>query len=228
MTATDTDRRTIIGAGALIAGAGMLATAPARGAPASGGWSPVRETRDGWMDLPGTRHRMVWDTIGARPFAEALFYATNYYLANKTGYGLDADKLGVIVIARHMSTPFAYSDAIWAKYGTAFAKAAGLEGKEAELARTCNPFMVPGRAAMAGPAGDAAIATVTAKGAHFAVCGMATTYIAGLLANGDAAATKRIDAELAAGLVPNAVMVPAGIVAVNRAQEHGYTFAYVA
>ncbi len=34
--------------------------------------------------------------------------------------------------------------------------------------------------------------------------------------------------ELSENLVPNARLVPAGIVAVNRAQEHGYTFSYVA
>jgi hypothetical protein len=33
--------------------------------------------------------------------------------------------------------------------------------------------------------------------------------------------------ELTGHLVPNARMVPAGIVAVSRAQEHGYTFSYV-
>jgi hypothetical protein len=41
----------------------------------------------------------------------------------------------------------------------------------------------------------------------------------------------KIDAlykELTANLVPNAHIVPAGIVAVNRAQERGYTLATVA
>jgi intracellular sulfur oxidation DsrE/DsrF family protein len=33
--------------------------------------------------------------------------------------------------------------------------------------------------------------------------------------------------ELTENLVPNGHMVPAGIVAVNRAQERGYTFTYV-
>ena len=33
--------------------------------------------------------------------------------------------------------------------------------------------------------------------------------------------------ELTSNLVPNGHMVPAGIVAVSRAQERGYTFAYV-
>jgi intracellular sulfur oxidation DsrE/DsrF family protein len=39
---------------------------------------------------------------------------------------------------------------------------------------------------------------------------------------------KAVDAELRSNLVPGALIVPAGIVAVNRAQEHGYSFAYVA
>jgi intracellular sulfur oxidation DsrE/DsrF family protein len=32
--------------------------------------------------------------------------------------------------------------------------------------------------------------------------------------------------EMAANLIPNARLVPAGIVAVNRAQERGYSFVY--
>lgn len=226
MTTSNTDRRAIIGAGALIAGAGILAAAPARAA-ATEGWSPAREAKDDWMDIPGTRHRMVYDSSSPKAFAEALFYASNYYFANKSGYGLDPDKLGVILIARHMGTPFAYSDAIWAKYGGAFAKVMGLEGKEADLAKTCNPLLSPGRAAMEGPAGDASVARLAGKGAHFAVCGLATTFIAGMLAKGGAGSADAIDAELSAGLVPNATMVPAGIVAVERTQAHGYAFAYV-
>jgi intracellular sulfur oxidation DsrE/DsrF family protein len=73
---------------------------------------------------------------------------------------------------------------------------------------------------------DDSISKLASKGVQFAVCGLATKVIAGLLAGktGDAAA---IEAELRSNLVPNARIVPAGISAVNRAQEHGYSFAYV-
>ncbi|WP_338467740.1 hypothetical protein RXV95_04080 [Novosphingobium sp. ZN18A2] len=229
MTETRTDRRGVIGAGALVAGvagAGVLASAPAR-AEDAGGWKAAQEPQDAWMDIPGTRHRMVYDSNSPQGFAEALFYASNYYFANKAGYGLSPDTLGVILIARHMGTPFAYTDAIWAKYGAAFAKVAGLEGKEAELAKTVNPLLVPGRVAMSGPAGDASVATLAKTGARFAVCGLATTFIAGMLAKETGGSAKDIDAELSAGLVPGATMVAAGILAVERAQSHGYAFAYV-
>lgn len=227
MTNFTIDRRKIIGAGALVAGAGMVATAATAQETTGGNWTPALSAEDDWMDIPGTSHRMVYDSNSASAFGEALFYASNYYFANKTGYGLGPEKLGVILIARHFGTPAAYNDAIWAKYGTVFAEVAGLEGKAAELAKTVNPLLIPGRAAMEGPAGDASITTLTNKGARLAVCGMATTFIAGVLAENTGGSAEAIDAELRGGLVPGATIAPAGIVAVERAQSRGFAFAYV-
>ena len=56
---------------------------------------------------------------------------------------------------------------------------------------------------------------------------MATRFIAGLIARSARASTDDVYKELAANLLGNAHLVPAGIVAVNRAQEHGYTFAFI-
>jgi intracellular sulfur oxidation DsrE/DsrF family protein len=65
------------------------------------------------------------------------------------------------------------------------------------------------------------------KGVHFAVCGAATHFIAGVIAKKTKAKADDVYAELAANLVANSHMVPAGIVAVNRAQERGYAFSYI-
>jgi len=66
------------------------------------------------------------------------------------------------------------------------------------------------------------IDAVVKRGTRFAVCDMATHFFAGQLAmpggNADA-----IYKELVANLIPNSHMVAAGVVAVNRAQEYGYT-----
>ncbi len=40
------------------------------------------------------------------------------------------------------------------------------------------------------------------------------------------ATPEAVFAELTANLIRNGVMVPAGIVALGRAQEHGYAFSY--
>ena len=68
--------------------------------------------------------------------------------------------------------------------------------------------------------------TVLKRGVQFGVCQMATRFIAGQLAQGGGNADA-IYNELAANLIASSRLVPAGIVAVNRAQERGYTFAYV-
>jgi hypothetical protein len=56
---------------------------------------------------------------------------------------------------------------------------------------------------------------------------MATTFFAGTLARATGGSAEAVHAELVANRIGNAHMVSAGIVAVNRAQERGYSFAYV-
>jgi intracellular sulfur oxidation DsrE/DsrF family protein len=65
------------------------------------------------------------------------------------------------------------------------------------------------------------------RGVHLAVCRMATLGLAAMIARHAGGKPDDVYQELVAHLVPHAHIVAAGIVAVNRAQEHGYTFAYV-
>ena len=60
---------------------------------------------------------------------------------------------------------------------------------------------------------------------HVAVCQMATRNFAGLLAQATGVEADAVYNELAANLVGNAHLVAAGIVALSRAQERGYTLA---
>jgi intracellular sulfur oxidation DsrE/DsrF family protein len=55
---------------------------------------------------------------------------------------------------------------------------------------------------------------------------MATMGISHALAGQTRGNADDIHKELVANLIPNAHLVPAGIAAVNRAQERGYAFAY--
>ena len=63
------------------------------------------------------------------------------------------------------------------------------------------------------------------RGVHFAVCQMATRRIAGVIATARGANADEVYKELVSNLIRNAHMAPAGIVAVNRAQERGYALA---
>ena len=68
-----------------------------------------------------------------------------------------------------------------------------------------------------------ALASLANQGVQFAVCSMATHRLAGSIARAAGITADAAFAELIANLVSNARLVPAGIVAVNRAQERGYT-----
>lgn len=226
------DRRRLIGGGVILAGAGLVAGysshAKAEG-PAASGWAPAPESIDSWLDKPGTRHRMAFDSISGDGGAEALGYANNFLHVNEADYGLKPEQVGVVVIFRHMSTPYGYNNAMWAKYGKKFAEQMKLDPDSAMRAATMNPVLAADPADKppkgAEWAADGTLSALAPKGVRFAVCGLATQAIAGMIAGktGDA---KAIEAELKANLVPGALIVPAGISTVNRAQEHGYSFAY--
>src|SRR5262249_46059845 len=146
--------------------------------------------------------------INNEGIGNALLFANNFLIANRDSYGLQNNELAVIIIARHLSTGFGFSDAMWTKYGAQLSSLARLNS----AANSNRRF-----------GGGTGIEALAKQGVHFAVCGMATGSIAGAIAQATGAAAADVMAELTANLVPNARMVPAGIVAVNRAQERGYT-----
>ena len=65
------------------------------------------------------------------------------------------------------------------------------------------------------------------RGMRLAVCQMSTRGYAAAIAQSTGSKTDDVYQELTEHLVPNSHLVPAGIVAVNRAQERGYSFGYV-
>jgi intracellular sulfur oxidation DsrE/DsrF family protein len=64
------------------------------------------------------------------------------------------------------------------------------------------------------------------RGVHYAVCDMASHRFAGQIARKVDGTADAIYKEMTANLIGNAHFVPAGIIAVNRAQERGYSIAY--
>src|SRR6266705_3502072 len=87
-------------------------------------FQPELHEKDDWMDkIPG-KHRVIFDTTTPDILGDALAFANNFFRANKNDYGLQNSDLAVIVIMRHRATSFAYSDAMWAKYGVYMSKRA--------------------------------------------------------------------------------------------------------
>jgi intracellular sulfur oxidation DsrE/DsrF family protein len=202
-------------------GAGRLIARPQ--APATGSWSPARHEQDDWLDTLPVKHRFVFDTTTAAGFGGAVLFANNYFIANMNGYGLQNSDLAVVIVARHHSTAFAYNDAVWSKYGAIIAAQINFMDPKTNQPPKGNLYNVTGYGTTLENYG-VTVETLLKRGVHLAVCQMATRALAGAISRSAGGTADSVYNELVSNLLINAHMVPAGIVAVNRAQERGYSF----
>jgi intracellular sulfur oxidation DsrE/DsrF family protein len=197
------------GAAALAGMAGIAMAQPQKMLDAAR-WQPARHDKDDWLDANRAKHRVVFDTTASDGLREALAYASNFYMANSNGYSVGDAELAVLIILRHRSAAFGYTDAMWAKYGEPIAGRIKLEDPKTMAAPKSNLHV-------------AELDRLAMLGAQFAVCEMSTHAFASTIADKTGGKAEEVFAELGANLLKNARLVPAGIVAVNRAQERGYT-----
>ncbi len=220
--------RIVAGAGAFGAAFGGASLAQAQSAPVAGGaFQPTRHAEDDWLDQTTAKHRFFYDTTSSGGFGQALFFARNYFVANASGYKLADADLAQVICLRHESTSFAFTDAMWVKYGAALSeRSANFVDPKTKQVPTTNVYMSGGY----GEAlrnGNVTTDQMAKRGVRLAVCSMATRAAAQVAAQKTGGNVDAIFKELTENLVPNGRMVPAGIVAVNRAQERGYSFVYV-
>jgi intracellular sulfur oxidation DsrE/DsrF family protein len=209
-----------VAVGAKLSGSQIQSSGPGR-------WLPARHAQDDWLDeLPG-KHRFVVDTMTPEGFGNALAFLRNYFAANQNAYGLKDGELAVVVVARHMSTPFAYNDVVWAKYGAPIAQRNKFADPKAKTPPATNLFNSAGYGDLLTNRG-ATLESLLKRGLRLAVCQMSTRGYAAAIASATGGDAEAVYNELVSNLVSgNARMVPAGIVAVSRAQERGYSLASV-
>jgi len=185
-------------------------------------FQPLNHDADAWLETVKGRHRTFIDASTASGAGEAMLYANNLYVANRAGYALAESDIAVVVCLRHFATVFAFNDAVWAKYGTPMSSMLQFTDPKTKQPPSTN-LLNSADYGMTLPNLGNTIESVVKRGTHFAVCDMATHFFAGELAKTAGGSAEAIYKELAANTIPNSHMVAAGVVAVNRAQERGYT-----
>jgi intracellular sulfur oxidation DsrE/DsrF family protein len=206
-------RRALLTGMSVAAVAGLAASArPAAAQSSSAARAP--HPKDAWLaELPGM-HKVFVDSSTMQGGATALWGAGNILETHVNEYAGQTSDYALVVCFRHLSTPYGFNDAIWAKYGSLFMR-------NVDPVPTANPMNT------AGPSnGQHSIGEIVEKGGQFAVCGRATRRQAGGIASATNQTADAVFAELSANLIPNAHLVPAGVIAVTRAQEFGYSFLY--
>lgn len=210
-------------AGMVALGIGATAVpAAAAGAP----FQPARHPEDDWLDsIPG-KHRFFLDATSPRGAGQAIVYTTNFLMASKSGYDLGDAENAIVICLRHEATPFAFTDAMWAKFGGPIGARLSFNDPKTSKAPTLNVYGTAGYGE-ALPNRNITLGTLAGRGVHFAVCGLATRLFATAAANANGSTPDAVYNELTANLITNAHLTAAGVVAVNRAQERGYSFLYV-
>jgi len=211
-----TQRRSFLSGLGALAAFGLGASSSSARAQTASGSQPTREKLDDWFEALPARHRMFFDATSPLGAQEAAMFANNFFTANKNGYSIEDKDLGVVIGLRHNAIAFAFDDAIWAKYGAIMAENAKFTDPKSNQAPTTN-LRLPSYEALAK------------RGVHFAICDMSAHRMAGVIARKVDKTMEDIYKEMAPHGVggAGAHFVPAGIVAVNRSQERGYSIAYV-
>jgi hypothetical protein len=210
-------RRTLLTNLSVAAVAGLAAgagSAPARAQERTLAFVPAQHARDNWMnELPGS-HRVFIDSATLPGGANAMRYANNILSAHIEEYAGAASDYAMIVCFRHTSTAYGFNDAIWAKYGSRF-------DRRADPAPSANPMNTA-----SGANGENSLESLAAQGVKYVICNRATRTLSRGLAAATGASPEDVYAELVAGAIPNSRFVAAGVLAVTRAQELGYSLVY--
>jgi hypothetical protein len=188
-----------------------------------GRWQSARHAQDDWLDqIPG-KHRFIFDTTTPTGFGDALTFLNNYITANQNAYGVADQDLALVLVARHLSTLFAYNDTVWAKYGVTITQRTNFNDPKTQRPPTLNLFNSPDYGTALTNRGNT-LDSLLKRGIHLAVCQVSTRGNSAAIAAATGATAEAVYNELVANLISrNAHIVPAGIVAVNRAQERGYS-----
>ncbi len=219
-------------AGALALGIGGMAT-PSIASASTTSSQPARAAKwdDSWLDGIKGNHAQIFDMpMGNGGFP--LLHVRNYLQTYKSAYDLSYPKVIALVGLYGMTTPLALNDAMWAKYKFGAITNANAYGTTTPVTR--NAYAAPmagsstmGLAGMIDVPGDATISALQPMGTRFIVCNNALNFWVGQLAAGGAGTAKDIRAELEANMLPKVTLVPAMVIAINRAQDAGASYMYL-
>ena len=172
-----------------------------------------------WIDrVKRATHRAVFDG----PQGDVALMLAARYLDNvEAVYGRSAPDVVAVINLRTRAVPLGLSDATWAKYPI---------GEDANVKDTASGAPARRNLNYLAEAGaNAAVAGMTLerlhqRGAIVLICDFALGHLATRLAAKVSATSEAVHAELRAGLVPGAVLLPSGIFGLGEAQNAGCAF----
>lgn len=181
---------------------------------------------DAWFNKVKGKHRIVFDNTA--PHEVLNFAWPRVFLLTNAATGTPEKDCGVVVILRHGAIPFAFENRIWEKYG--FGKVFKVEDTRTKAEATVNPFWMPAKGDYKVPGfGEVQIGIneLQSSGVMICVCGAAMTVYSTVIAGQMNMKPEDVLNDWKSGLLPGIQIVPSGVWAVGRAQEHGCQYCFV-
>ncbi|HEY8512478.1 MAG TPA: Tat (twin-arginine translocation) pathway signal sequence containing protein [Cyclobacteriaceae bacterium] len=181
---------------------------------------PLNEA-EAWFKKAKGAHRIVYDAPEPHngwPF----IWSWVFYVTNNTSGTPDSDMTAMVVM-RHNAIPFGMQDSVWEKYklGEMF----GINDNTTKAPALRNPFYIPKEGDYPLPGIDG-IKRLQERGAMFCICDMALTVYSQFAAKPRGLDPEEVKKDWVAGLLPGVQVVPSGVWAIGRAQEHGFAYCY--
>ena len=128
-----------------------------------------------------------------------------------------------VCVLRHNAIPFALKDDLWSKYK--FGEMFKIDDNIAKAPAIRNPYYEPKEGDYPMPGIDG-IKKLQERGALFCVCDLAITVYSGFAAQSMNLNPEDVRAEWVAGVQDGIQLVPSGVWALGKAQEHGCGYIY--
>jgi len=186
--------------------------------------APQASDHDKWLDAVSGKHRQLFDmpAVGA---GLPLIHILNYFGTYTAAYGAKPGEVNAIGTFYGMTTLFGVNDAMWAKYRVGSAINVNDHKTGAPATRNAwrtDPEIKIGPKAMIMP--QAGIEALQKLGTTFLLCNNAITFFAGELAAASNQQAPAVLAELKANMLPGVVLVPAMVIAIQKAQDKGIAY----
>lgn len=174
---------------------------------------------EAWLRALTGKHKQLFDSPSPAG-GIMLVHIMNYYDTYNKAYNVPDKDINAIGTFYGGTTFFGLNDRMWAKYGLGeYLDVAGADGKPA----TANPWRsAPQILGMSIP--PASIEALQRRGATFIVCNNALQIFAGLLAQSKGLDPQAVYEDMKANILPGVTLVPAMVIAVEKAQAAGFTY----
>lgn len=173
-----------------------------------------------WLGKIKGTHKQVFDSMmpdGGIPLA----WARVFLMTNKAVGVADKDCTAVLVL-RHESVALAMEDRLWAKYN--LGEVFKFNDPATKTASVRNMFWKPKPNELMLP--GMAVNELMESGVLIGVCDMALTVYSKHVAESMKMDADECKKDWVSGVFPGIEIVPSGVLAVNRAQEHGCTYCW--